>query len=170
MSQKSDVSQIKKGDCLSEIQYYEVLSVNSKGVHVKNERGMEFTIGAAIVEEGLFSANQHEDVEEVTRTELVATLANAGETVFTANFNKKPDIKALKEAFNNPEVQVKTQVAMNEMLLGEARTMVGYLKSSDSLSGRYQVVDLEDPEKRAKQIDQRTLNWIILRNVKYTVK
>lgn len=170
MNKKSDASQLREGDFLSEIQYYKVLQVNSTGVLVVNEREMEFTISRGIIEEGSFCAGQYAEEQLVTRTELVTILANAGETVFTANFNKKLDVSGLKEAFNDPAVQVKSKAAMERMLLGEERTIVGYLKSSDAMSGRFQVVDLEDEKKLVKQVDQRTLNWVILRNVKYIVK
>jgi hypothetical protein len=170
MSKKSDASQIKVGEFLSEIQYYKVLEVSSSGIFVKNIRGLEFTISKSIVEEGLHSDRQFNEEQQVTRTELVQVLSNAGETVFTACFNKKLDAKALKESFNDPKISVKSVAAMQRMLLGEERVLTGFLLSSDALSGRFQVVDLEDPEGRAKQIDQRTLNWVILRNIKYTVK
>jgi|1_EtaG_2_1085319.scaffolds.fasta_scaffold00140_8 hypothetical protein len=170
MNRKSDHTQLKVGGFLSEVQYYKVIDVRPNNVKVRNERGMEFVIGKEIIEEGSFSADQFEGEEEITRTDLVQILANAGETVFTANFNKKLDVKQFKEAFNDPKNTVKSNAALERMLLGEPRTMIGYLTGADAISGRFQVVDLEAEKAFPKQIDMRTLNWVILRNVKYTVK
>ena len=167
---KSIVSNLKEGDKLSEIQYYTVKTVSRGTVVVENSRGFEFSIGQSIIEEGSFSAHQYDEEVTMTRTELIEVFANAGETVFTANFNKKPDAKSLKAKFNDPETTIKTNVAMEKLLLGDERTMIGYLVGKDEGTGRFKVVDLEDSSDFPKQVDPRTLNWLILRNVKYQVK
>ena len=93
---KSNFKELRVGDHLSEIQYYEVLEKNGNKVQVKNERGMTFNVSSAIVEEGMYSATQHVETTDVTRTEMVAILEQAGETVFTVCFKKKPDVKAFE--------------------------------------------------------------------------
>lgn len=167
---KTVFGKIKEGDFLSEIQYYKVVKVSGNKIKVRNQRGLEFGIDKPIVEEGLYSANQHDEVVRVTRTELVQILAGAGDSVFTVNFNKKVDPKKLRDIVNSPDVVVKTIKDAEKILLGEERTMVGHLISNDSIAGRFQVQDLEDESTYPKQVDQRTINWVILRNTRYEVK
>jgi hypothetical protein len=71
-------------------------------------------------------------------------LTNAGYKPFTVRFKKKG---------------------------GEWRTLRGRFVAHEMLLGRSRVEDLDEPEtkKRLKQVDHRTIEWLILDNVKYTV-
>ena len=175
MEQRSNFNGMAVGDRISETQYYEIKELvrmdGGRGARVQNERGFEFTISARIIEEGMYSANQHVLEEKVTRTEMVEVLENAGDTIFTVNFNKQVDAKAVLERLKASKVA--TTIKAAKMLLeGNERTLVGYLLSTEPKMGRSQVIDLEiDPSKhRIRLVDHRTLNWIIIRNVKYILK
>lgn len=183
MDKRSNFQQLKPGSYLSETQYYQVLESirmdnNKSGVLVRNDRGFTFSVSSQIVEEGMYSADQYESEESVTRTELVGILEGAGDTIFTVNFNKQIDPKRLAEAVSQGPKGKMTLVAAKNLLLGEERTLIGYLLSTEAKMGRSQVVDLELPVKdganpvlsRIRQVDHRTLNWIIIRGVKYTQK
>ena len=58
------------------------------------------------------------------------------------------------------------------LLEGEERTLIGYLSKVELKVGRSTVIDLELPKDkyRIRQVDHRTINWLILKNVKYVVK
>lgn len=178
MEKRSSFGQIKKGSRLSETQYYEVIGVEKGSfreggsVRVRNERGFEFTISRNIVEEGIYSADQFQEEVKVTRTEMVAVLEGAGDCIFTVNFHKQLSPKEMADKLNKIKSKNITQKAAKEALLGEERTLVGYLLNTEPKMGRSQVIDLEiDTElHRIRQVDHRTLNWIILKNVKYTLK
>lgn len=180
---KSMISDIQVGDHLSETQYYEVIQVHDGGIRVKNERGFEFTIASGIVEEGIFSANQFTEAKEVTRTELIEIFSHVGDTVFTVNFNKQPTAKAINEAIESTNKGKILPIKEMKKLIkdafdGEERTLVGYLISTETGFGRSMVIDLEadtskstsEWDSRIRQVDHRTLNWLISKNVKYTVK
>ena len=66
---------------------------------------------------------------------------------------------------------------VKEAYKGENRTLIGYLKHTETGFGRSSVIDLEqergdnpDWDARTRQVDHRTLNWLISKNVKYIVK
>ena len=55
-----------------------------------------------------------------------------------------------------------------ELLLGRERTITGRLSKAEGKMGRSLIIDLNT--NGYGQIDHRTLKWIIIDNVKYTVK
>lgn len=182
-NKKSDFRQIKKGDFLSETQYYEVVGVNPSGIQVKNERGFEFGIQSGIVEEGIYSASQVLEEVQVTRTELIEIFSKVGDTVFTVCFNKQPTSESINEAIESANKGKILPIAELKKLVkaaykGEERILTGYLVKVETGFGRSMVIDLEaDTSKstpewdaRLRQVDHRTLNWLISKNVKYIVK
>ena len=61
------------------------------------------------------------------------------------------------------------------ILEGEERILIGYHKGEATPQGRILVVDLEasfDKKEitKVRQVDPRTINWLIVDKVKYTVK
>jgi len=179
---KSQVSKIKEGTYLSETQYYKVVEVNGSSVQVENERGFRFGISHGIVEEGSYSADQYNSEQLVTRTQLIEIFSNVGDTVFTVNFNKQPkaeDINAAIESANNGKFKSIAEIkkVVKNAYKGEERTLTGYLVKTETGFGRSTVIDLQQPkgdnpnhDGRLRQVDHRTLNFLIYKNVKYIVK
>lgn len=186
MDKKLDFVSLKKGDFLSETQYYIVTDVVDFGlqsvVKVKNERGFEFSIGRNIIEEGSYSASQFSEIKEVTRTDLIEVFRQVGDTVFTVCFNKQPaaeDINKAIESTNKGKILPMKDMKkiIKEAFKGEERILTGYLIKTETGFGRSMVIDLalergDNPEwdARIRQVDHRTLNWLIHKNIKYVVK
>ena len=182
MQKKSEFTVLKKGDFLSEIQYYKVVDIVGGTVQVENERGFKFAVSSGIVEEGMFSANQFTEEVSLTRTELIEQLGKVGNTIFTVNFNKLPTADTINEAIeslNNGKIlpikEMKKKV--KEAFKGEERTLIGYLVNTETGFGRSTVIDMEqsrgdNPEwdARLRQVDHRTINWLIHKNTKYIIK
>jgi len=185
MNKKSSFKELRTGDFLSETQYYEVKRINPDGITVVNERGFEFNIGANIVEEGIYSASQFNanSIKEVTRTELIEIFSAVGDTVFQVCFNKQPKASDINDAIESankgkiiPIAQLKKIV--KDAYKGEERVLTGYLISIETGFGRSMVIDLEadkskstpDWDARIRQVDHRSLNWLIHKNIKYIVK
>lgn len=177
-----DTQKIQKENYLSETQYYKVVGKNPQSIQVVNERGLSFSIGNNIVSEGIFSADQFLTEEKVTRTELIEIFSKVGNTIFTVNFNKQPTASQINEAIESTNkgkiLPIKDMKKLiKEAFKGEERTLVGYLINTETGFGRSTVIDLEadkgsNPEYdgRLRQVDHRTLNWLIYKNVKYIVK
>lgn len=182
VNKKSESNTIGTGQFLSETQYYRVNRVDSQTITVVNERNFEFNVGKTIVEEGMFTAHQYNQELKVSRTELIEIFSQVGDTVFTVNFNKQPkatDINdAIAEANKGKIIPIaELQKIVKAAYKGEERTLVGYLIGVETGFGRSTVIDLEaekgskpDWDGRLRQVDHRTLNWLISKNVKYCVK
>lgn len=176
------INEIKVGDYLSEIQYYKVTDKNPMALIIKNERGFQFSVSNAIVEEGMYSSNQALTEEKVTRTELIEIFSKVGNTIFSVNFNKQPTASDINEAIEStnkgkilPIKEMKSLI--KEAFKGQERTLTGYLVRTETGFGRSTVIDIEqergsNPEYdgRLRQVDHRSLNWLIHKNVKYIVK
>ncbi|MEM9452746.1 MAG: hypothetical protein AAGF11_01120 [Myxococcota bacterium] len=181
---RTSVAKLKVGDYMSETQYYQVVEKSDKQVKVRNERGYEFYVGHSIVEEGMYSAKQFDKKVEVTRTQICEILENAGDSIFTVNFNKqlkeKDVLTEILAAIEEDEggsgevskaLKTKINAAIKKGVKGELRTLIGYLIKTEAKMGRSQVIDLEAPaNRRYRLVDHRTINWLILKNVKYVAK
>jgi len=174
---KTKFNEIAVGDYLSETQYYQVTKKTNDRITVSNERGFSFDISNKIVEEGILSANQFNQEKKVARSEIVERLENAKDMIFTVNFNKLPNEKSLLERLQNVKIsdlgsETELKKLAKDMVKGELRTMVGHLNHSEPRMGRSSVTDLEIPvgQHRNRLVDHRTINWLIINNVKYVVK
>lgn len=176
---RANIDKLKVGDFLSETQYYEVLAIEDKRIQVRNERAYEFSIAHPIVEEGMFSANQFDEEVKVTRTRICEILEGAGDSIFTVNFNKQLKEKdvvdeiigAVEEGKTAKALRTRVNAAVKKGVKGELRTLVGYLVETEAKMGRSQVIDLQAPaNRRYRLVDHRTVNWLILKNVKYVAK
>lgn len=172
---KCIVNQLKEGDYLSRTSYMRVKGVAGGAIFVENEQGLNWSIGRDIVEKECYSHNQVLETKEVTRTELIGIFSQTGDAVYTVNYCKQPKVEDAYDAVAN-DGRLKTNAAikkaLKEKMKGEERTLIGYTIKPEPLWGRSMVVDLEQPDKQdnIRQVDHRTLNWLILKNVKYVVK
>ncbi len=138
-------TQIKKNEVLSSTMYLTVTEKTTDGVKVKDSNGRTFEVrGQKLIEETMVSASQYQTELAVTKTMLAEKLINANSDVFTVNFDKQD---------------------------GTNRTMVARLTDTENHMGRSNVIDLEtDDKNNRRQVDHRTLHYLILRGVKYYVK
>jgi hypothetical protein len=185
-----DIKKLKKGDRISEQQYYEVLNVSGNSVEVKNDEGNVITIGKDIVKRDCYDAGQFTNEVEMTRTDLINQFLNIGGEVFTVNYNKKVNktntvknvdefIKELLLAPNTKEInklKKELKAQLKQDIDGEERTATGYKTSVDFEKGRTVAIDMMKDrgkgsyDNRIIQIDHRGLNWFIHKGVKYKLK
>jgi hypothetical protein len=179
MEKKLDKTKLKVGDKLSRISYITILKLGSESgftnYEVENENGFKWGISGDILAEECYSADQYNETKEVTRTELIEIFSKVGDAVFTVNFNKLPtadDFLALTRDEGNKIRSYKDMEKDFKKLKGAERTLTGYTVDIENGFGRTTVVDLqvEDKKNPLRQIDHRTLNWLICRNIKYVVK
>lgn len=178
---KCQFEEIKVGDRLSEVQYYNVTAVSKDSITVANERGYKIEVTKGVVQEGMYSASQFTEEKKVTRTQLCELLENAGDTVFTVSFHKKVKekdvsteiIKALAGVDSNDEKAIAKAIkaSVKSAIEGQERILVGYLIQTEAKMGRSEVIDLEATgTHRIRLVDHRTIDWLILKNVKYSLK
>lgn len=142
---------------------------------------MAITISGSIIDEGMYSATQYDknNIQKVSRTELVDVLAGANGAILTVEFRKQVDEKSVSETVQAAaeNVAVKDLItsitkAVKDGLKGESRTLTGYVVSMEPKMGRCMMVDLAIPieQHRLRLVDHRTLESLILRGIKYVVK
>jgi hypothetical protein len=140
-------SKLKPGERLSNVSYFEVVSVSPKTetVTVRDANGTELDIvGKDFIEKSLKSSSQFEKTEKLGKNDLAEKLFTSGDTVMTVEFVKQD---------NTP------------------RTLVGYFVSQDTNLGRSNFIDLNVTSGHAvRQVDHRTIKSVIVNNVKYVAR
>lgn len=178
-STQKELKSLKKnynvGDKLSRLSYITILRKYPDYITVVNESGIQWSIEHEIVEAECYTAHSYNDTKAVTRSELIDIFNQTGDAIYTVNFNKQPKIEDAYEAICN-KGKLETNKVMAEALSlamkGEERTLVGYTIKREIAWGRSMVVDLNQiyPDEKIRQVDHRTLNWLICKNIMYVVK
>lgn len=184
-------AQLRPGSILSETSFFVVKEVNPTNIVVIDDHDNEITIGDKYVEQVLASADIFETEEKKTMTELADLFINSPRIAMTVAFMKK-DTEKTKKAYT-AEKQAKIDEITNakvsdvprllndlienpitKTIPGELRVMKGrHYGLLDDL-GRMQFVDMElpktDASARLRQVDPRTIQFLVVNGVKYTLK
>jgi hypothetical protein len=185
MSQKARFSKLKGGEVLSEQQFYTVEKITGNRVTLRTDAGTKIEVDSAYVNKHLQSASQYTSKQECTRTFAAEIFMASTGRAITVNYNKqvKEDDVAerMLDVYNTSPTATKARAnfkkAVKEALVGEERTMVGRHYGEVTNMGRVQFVDMEayadtssNYDNRLRQVDPRTINWLIVDGVKYIVK
>jgi len=181
---------LKVGEKLSETQYYSVVKIAGDRVQLKADSGEDIVLNRGYVESLLTSATQFEKEQVITRTEAAAIFLASPGVAMTVNFNtqvkEKDAVDQLAQIYPNKggkmlsEADYKTKVKdiISSVITGKERTMVGRHYGSQNEFGRVSFIDMEiakdetkpDYDSRTRQVDPRTINWMIIRGIKYKTK
>jgi hypothetical protein len=185
---------LKKGDVLSETQFYTVgdkfTQKDERGktinlVSLINDTGEAINVDEAYIESCVNSASQFLETRKLSRTEVIQIFLTHPYTAMTVNFNKQVKqadvLKEILDAHTNTapkDVEKAFKATIKKALEGEERTMVGRHSASTDEFGRIHFTDmLADTTKssatydaRHRLVDPRTINWLIVKGVKYEVK
>lgn len=189
-----NIKDLKKGSILSENSFFVVEKVIKNGVIVKDEFGNEVEIGKEYVENLLASADSCQTESKVTVTELADIVKNNPRIAMTVAFYKK-DVTKTKKVYNaevneaiekvrnakvsevEPLLRDLVENPISKVIPGELRVMKGRHYGHIDDMGRLHFVDMEqvqDPKRsddsRMRQVDPRTLQYVIVNNVKYSLK
>lgn len=187
-------TELKKGSILSETSFFKVKELTPKNVIVNDEFGNEVAISHTYVEKVLYSADYFETEEKKTMTELADLFINSPRIAMTVAFYKKDTVKTKKayeaekakliEDITNARVS-DVPILLNELIEnplskvipGELRVMKGRHYGNVDELGRIQFVDMElekelgkDYDSRLRQVDPRTIKFLIVNNVRYFLK
>lgn len=167
----------------SEIQYYTQTSVSDKGrVEVVNEDGHKIALSQKYVEDCLVSADGYSKEEKMTRTQLAEKFIASTRMVMTVCYNKQVKQADIKDKLASLDgvssVAFKKEIAkLSKTLLdGEERIMIGRHYGHLNDFGRIDFIDMEAEkgsgafDGRLRQVDPRTINWLIVDGVKYVQK
>ena len=103
-------------------------------------------------------------------TDLAKILTTCQDTVFTVSFKKKVTTDGLLNSLANIDVNQIQKIKDIQKLvtIGEDCVITGHLAKEVTSLGRSLVIDLNSASNY-KQVDHRSINWIIYKNVKYTL-
>ena len=184
---------LKPGSILSETSFFIVKEVLSNSVVVVDDNGTQITIGDKYVEQVLTSADLFDTEEKKTMTELAELFISSPRIAMTVCFMKKDTAKT-KKAFEAEKAAAikKVQEAslstaatlladlidnpISKVIPGEMRCMKGRHYGNIDELGRVHFIDMEqakgtsDHDSRSRQVDPRTIQYIIVGGVKYSLK
>ena len=87
-------------------------------------------------------------------------------------FHAKPNEKKIQELLGahkgGPKNAVEAKEWAKECMEGPEVTLIGRLSKAEGKLGRSLVIDL--PSQGYRQVDHRTIKWIVIDNVKYNLK
>ena len=142
---KVDTGKIKVSDIMSFVYYTKVKTIvcDTIVVHDLDDGNKEISISGKELLEKSFSADQFEKEENISKTRAAEILVHSPNRPLTVCFLKAK---------------------------GEERVLRGRLVKPEPLLGRSMVEDLDvKGEHRLRQVDHRTIKWLTVDGVKYTV-
>lgn len=182
-------TKLKKGDIIQLTQYSTIQSCNGHTATVQPDDSDSTIDYRGILDNDYIKSADHFGTElKVTKTELEEIFKMNPRTVMTVTFYKQAKEKdvaqQISELYPNKgqimsrEAFEKAAKAIAEhVTLGELRTARGRHELSYGVGGRLFFVDMDkekNPEKdydtRIIQVDPRTLQSIIVNNIKYTLR
>ena len=176
-----DNPDLKSGDWCSATLYYKYKESSDRGTHesyYEDRKGTPIFVSKSIVKESFHSSQQVRKTKKLARTKIIReVLSHVGKDVFTIKFKKKLDNKILlarmeeKKGFMNKAKKEKLKSLKKWLEGGDDREMTATMVRFNGDLGRSTVVDLNIPkgQHNERQIDHRTIQWIIFHGVKYVV-
>jgi hypothetical protein len=168
---------LKEGEWLSGTIYYKVGKAIGSCHEITDSFGRKLSVGNTILHNEMISASQFDTEVKVTRTEMVEILLHAGEAVFTIKFRKQltgKDVNGIldDEKYDTQPAAKRIKLCNQAIKAGEPRYLTGYIRNTEHAMGRTNVIDLalENSPHNTRQVDHRTLEELILKRVKYTLK
>lgn len=181
---------LKVGEKLSETTYYSVVKISGDRVQLKTDNGTNVVLDRPYIESLIVSASQYVTEASISRTEMASLFIRSQGTAMTVNFNtqvkEKDALDQIKAIYPNKGGKMMSEAdyakrakeIISQVIVGKERTMVGRHYGSVNDFGRVSFIDMEvdedlskvDYDSRVRQVDPRTINWMIVRGVKYTVK
>jgi hypothetical protein len=185
---------VEPGSILSETSFYVVKEWRGDKCIVTDDFGHEISLGNRYVQEICTSADIWTTEEPKTMTELAEIFSNSSRMAMTVCFTTKPTEKTKKDYEFEKQCKIdeilnasfsKTQSLVEDLIEnpitrtipGKTRIMKGRHYGHMDELGRIHFIDMEitkDPSKdydtRSRQVDPRTIQWLIVNKVKYTLK
>ena len=163
------------GQYLSEVAYYRVEKILKDKVEVVSSQGNEITIDLSLLKD-MDSAQHYSREVFASMTQLVEVLETVNDTAFKVVFKKQANIESAAKrletvTLNDLKNPAKKSAIAEEIAFGDRSTMICKMIDLQTILGRSLVIDLSaNTDSKFRQIDHRTIESIVLRNVLYTLK
>lgn len=192
-------SNLKVGSILSESSFFVVNKVNKTSVDVTDDLGNKLEIGLPYVEAVMNSADIFEKEEKKNMTELADLFITSPRVAMTVAFFKKDTPKTQKaykaevdsaiDKVTNAKVsdvpglmRDLIENPLSKVIPGELRVMKGRHNGFVDDLGRIHFTDMELPKEikqtkdginydtRKREVDPRTIQYLIIAGTKYSLK
>lgn len=169
-------AKLSVGNWFSDTKYLKVVNfIPNQPVEVVSQTGQKLFISEDIVRQEMYSAQHFAETEKITRTELAMILEEAGNKVFTAQFNAQPNPKTIAEELEKMPADVmdtsrKLNKYVKQLMTGREVNMTGFLAKSEPKMGRSLVINVNAGGSAFRQVDHRGLKSIILKNKNFVLK
>lgn len=169
-TKRCDAKKVKVGDVFSRHSFGTVIYKQGDRLGLRNSDGYEWTIDSNILEQEFSFAEQFDSEEQVSRTRIIELLTENPRTAMTVCFNKKPDPKAIAKELSTGQGELSARAwnkKVSDLVAGEERVMVGH---HFGVFDEHRRLHFTESTKGGRLVDPRTINWLIVCRVKYTVK
>ena len=190
----AQVAVVASGSILSETSFYVVKEVKGDRIIVNDDFGHEITLSEKYVSEICQSADNYTSEEPKSMTELAEIFINSPRTAMTVAFVTKSTEKTKKDYELEKSTKIHeimnaslatTSSLLNDLIEnpitktipGKERIMKGRHYGSVDDLGRVHFIDMEisrdvtkDYDTRSRQVDPRTIQWLVINRVKYFLK
>ena len=162
------------GQFLSMTSYFTVLSIGSL-ISIKNQFGHTMQASKVLLET-MYSADHYEREIPMNMTGLAELLQSVGDTVFTVQFRRQVNEQDAFEQLQNASAAAfkdskQISVLAKQLITGSDCKLTCHMVEVENNLGRSLVRDLKtDSANKFRQIDHRTIESIIFKNVKYVLK
>lgn len=174
---KVNVELLSEGDLLSINQYIRIINTDNYYAFAEDlNDNTKFRVSLDLIQTQYWHGTQYTAEHKVSRTKLIQVLEHARDTIFTVTFRKKASQNDIASMLYNNKTEMGQVTNEREMHkyakliqnIGQIRTLTGILLSCEPFMGRSKVIDLQQPAgKNERQVDHRTLESIIIKNVRY---
>jgi len=175
---------VKVNQILSETQFYKVVKTAGDKVQLVNDNGENIVVTEEYINKCLQSAHDFSKEEKVSKTQLAEIFMANPRVAMTVCFFKQvkeadvtAEIMKSYESSTPKTMEAAIKKAVKRGLEGEERVMVGRHYGASDDFGRVHFVDMEvvkdaskDYDTRMRLVDPRTLQYLIVNNVKYNLK
>ena len=171
---KWDASKLKVGDMFSGTSYYQTVSDIGGQIfcYEKNFNDRGVMIDKNVMRDEMENACLWGSEERLSMTDLATILTFADNMCFQVCFTCKASENSVLEQLKAIKAKPKDAKALKSLarncLIGNEQTLFCRLSKSEGKLGRSLVIDLAT--NGYKQIDHRTIQWIVINNVKYFLK
>lgn len=171
-TRRCDLSKVQVGAVFSRHSFGKVMAIHRgmNRIELRNSEGLQWTVDGTILEQEFSFAEQHEGVEDVSRTDAIKAVLENPRTAMTINFNKKADPKVVAKelAAGQGSLSAKDWNAkVSSLMDGEERTMIGWHFGGVDPHGRLNFIE---EANGPRLIDPRTINYVVVGRKRYNVK
>jgi hypothetical protein len=176
------------GKIYSMTNYFVIKEVNGSNVLLTNQNGQDMKSNLNTVQNAMQSADNYTKEEALNQTELINVVLSNPRTAMSIHFQKQDSTKTKK--VYEAEIQIQAEEVQKALLAkgmpgvmeilknpvkdyvpGEMRLIKGYYTGTQDERGRLNFIDMEDDKvKTPKGVDTRTIEYVIVNNVKYIKK